>query len=393
MSGWPSVSLGDLIRLERRPVEVIADHEYQEIGTFSYGRGIFHKRPRSGLEVGDKDLFLMKEGDLILQITFAWEGAIALCSKKEEGLYGSVRFPTYRVSEERCFAPFLVKYLCTWHGLEQINRICPGSAGRNRVLALKRLPEIQVPLPPLEQQRRIVERIEELKAKIEEAQTLKRKAMDERKALSASVLSSLLPQNAPVKALGDLIAKGSSISYGVLVPGPDVEEGVPFVRVQDLNLVNPPERPNKRISPEVERSYARTRLTGGEILIGVVGSIGKLGIVPPSWAGANIARAVCRIAPGHEINVKYLTYFLSDRATQTYFAEVTRTLAQPTLNVGQLQRTPIRVPPLSVQEAIVAELDALQVTLGAVRMLQEETASELDAMLPAILDRAFKGEL
>jgi type I restriction enzyme S subunit len=143
----------------------------------------------------------------------------------------------------------------------------------------------------------------------------------------------------------------------------------------------------------VERSYARTRLKGGEILIGVVGSIGKLGIAPPSWAGANIARAVCRIAPGPDVNVKYLTYFLSDRMTQTYFAEVTRTLAQPTLNVGQLERTPIRLPPLPMQEAIVAELDALHITLDSVKALQDETATELDALLPAILDRAFKGEL
>src|ERR1035437_1146823 len=157
-------------------VDVVADHEYQEIGTYSYGRGIFHKPPRSGLEVGDKDLYLLKEGDLILQITFAWEGAIALCSKAAEGFYGSVRYPTYRVNEKCCFAPYLVRYLCTREGLEQINRICPGSAGRTRVLALKRLPELLVPLPPIDEQRRIVRRIEELSSKIEEAQKLRQLA-------------------------------------------------------------------------------------------------------------------------------------------------------------------------------------------------------------------------
>ena len=127
---WPTVSLGELIRLERRPVEVVTEHQYQEIGTYSYGRGIFHKTPRSGLEVGNKDLFLMKEGDLILQVTFAWEGAIALCSKADDGLFGSVRYPTFRVNEDRCYTPFLVKYLTTREGLEQIGRICPGRISR-----------------------------------------------------------------------------------------------------------------------------------------------------------------------------------------------------------------------------------------------------------------------
>jgi type I restriction enzyme S subunit len=69
----------------------------------------------------------------------------------------------------------LLRYLCTRDGLDQINKICPGSAGRNRVLSIKRIPEVIVPLPPLEEQRRIVARIEALSAKIEEARTLRAK--------------------------------------------------------------------------------------------------------------------------------------------------------------------------------------------------------------------------
>ena len=58
MSGpWPRVSLGELIRLERRPVKVDSQEYYQEIGIYCFGRGIFHKPPRTGFEVGDKALF------------------------------------------------------------------------------------------------------------------------------------------------------------------------------------------------------------------------------------------------------------------------------------------------------------------------------------------------
>jgi len=79
------------------------------------------------------------------------------------------------------------------------------------------------------------------------------------------------------------------------------------MRRQDLALTGHPDRPNKTIDPEIERAYAQTRLRGGEILVCVVGSIGKLGIVPQSWAGANIARAVARIMPIPEILREYLT--------------------------------------------------------------------------------------
>jgi len=110
---WPRVSLGELLRLERRRVTVEPDKQYPEIGIYCFGRGIFHKTPRSGLEVGDKDLFLLKEGDFILQVTFAWEGAIAIVSAVEDGMYGSTRYPTFRVDESRCVPLFLLNYFKT----------------------------------------------------------------------------------------------------------------------------------------------------------------------------------------------------------------------------------------------------------------------------------------
>ena len=62
----------------------------------------------------DYNLYGLREGDLILQVTFAWEGAIALCSKAEHGLFGSTRYPTFRVDETRCYPPFLVRHLGTY---------------------------------------------------------------------------------------------------------------------------------------------------------------------------------------------------------------------------------------------------------------------------------------
>jgi len=58
-------------------VKIEQEKQYSEIGIYCFGRGIFQKAPRTGFEVGDKDLYLLKEGDFILQVTFAWEGAVA----------------------------------------------------------------------------------------------------------------------------------------------------------------------------------------------------------------------------------------------------------------------------------------------------------------------------
>jgi type I restriction enzyme S subunit len=70
-------------------------------------------------------------------------------------------------------------------------------------------------------------------------------------------------------------------------------------------------------------------------------------------------------------------------------------LADAQVNISQeiLRTTPVAYPPLPEQRRIVATLDAFQEKLNVLKNMQSETAAELDALLPAILDRAFKGEL
>jgi type I restriction enzyme S subunit len=150
------------------------------------------------------------------------------------------------------------------------------------------------------------------------------------------------------------------IAYGVLVPGPDVETGVPFVRIADLSLDSPASKPEKAISPEIDAQFQRTRLEGGEILMGVVGSIGKLGVAPATWAGANIARAICRIVPADSGLNEFVLFLLQTKFMQESFAGDTRTLAQPTLNVGLIRAALTPLPPPEEQSRIVARVNELR---------------------------------
>ena len=179
------VPFTELVRLERRPIAVIPEGSYSEIGIYSYGRGIFHKPPRSGFEVGNKDLFLVKEKDLILQITFAWEGAIALAGPREDGMFCSVRYPTFRVDETVCNPAYLLMYLKTEEGVSKLGQLSPGSAGRNRVLSIKRLNELIVPVLPLGIQNFLVEELEQRAARV-------LKLEEEISAISQKIIPSVL---------------------------------------------------------------------------------------------------------------------------------------------------------------------------------------------------------
>jgi hypothetical protein len=77
------VPFDEIAKLERRHAVVLPEEKYAEIGTYSYGKGIFHKPPRTGLEVGDKELYMIRNGDFILQITFAWKVPSLLREKRK----------------------------------------------------------------------------------------------------------------------------------------------------------------------------------------------------------------------------------------------------------------------------------------------------------------------
>jgi type I restriction enzyme S subunit len=396
-ASWPRVSLGELVRLERRPVEVAADCEYREIGIYSYGRGIFHKTPRSGLEVGDKDLFLMKEGDLIFQVTFAWEGAIALCSKAEDGLFGSVRFPTYRVNEERCFAPFLARYLCTHDGLNQVARICPGSAGRNRVLAVKRLPEIEVPLPPIEEQRRIVQRIEELTGKIREAQKLHQSATAEVGVLPGLLVAKTFRDQREGawsdKFLGDYVL---DCVYGTSEKTNDDASGTPILRMGNIQGGQLRPTPLKYLNI-LGKERKKLLLLRGDILVNRTNSaelVGKCAVfeLDGEFGFASyiirlrldVTRADPRLVAAY-INSPTGRAFMFDKRKQM--------TGQANVNATTLKKLPLSLPPLDQQRKILNELDSLQGTVNSVQSLHDATAAELNALTPSVLNRAFNGEL
>jgi type I restriction enzyme, S subunit len=63
------------------------------------------------------------------------------------------------------------------------------------------------------------------------------------------------------------------------------------------------------------------------------------------------------------------------------------------INQGHISSTSIQVPPISEQRRIVSNIDDLQKQTATLRALQNETAAALDAFIPSILDKAFRGEL
>lgn len=154
--------VGEILTLTRRPVEVHLDESYEEIGIRSFGRGIFHKEPVSGAELGSKRVFRIEPGDLLLSNVFAWEGAVAVAGQKERGKIGSHRFMTYTPVDNRIDTNWASWFFRSEPGLELIRKASPGSAGRNRTLAIDRFEALEIPLPPPDEQRCIAANLDRI---------------------------------------------------------------------------------------------------------------------------------------------------------------------------------------------------------------------------------------
>lgn len=166
MKNWPRLKMAEIAPIIRREVMVSTEEEYPELGIRSFGKGTFHKPALKGSDAGSKRLFEIHAGDLIFSNVFAWEGAIAIATKDDHGRFGSHRFISCQVDQSQARAEYIKYYLtCSQEGIAQIQAASPGGAGRNRTLGLGKLGEITIPLPPLQEQCSILDKIERLQDK------------------------------------------------------------------------------------------------------------------------------------------------------------------------------------------------------------------------------------
>jgi type I restriction enzyme, S subunit len=266
-------------------------------------------------------------------------------------------------------------------GMESMNKSAavPG-LNRDDVYRLK------VEVPSLGEQRRIASVLDHADA----LRDKRRQLLAHLDALALSVFSAMFASgDYPSRRLDELIDAGDRMNYGVVQPGEDVPDGVPLIRVSDLAGGVVDRSHLKHISPEVERSYTRSRVRGNEILVSSVGSIGTVSLVRPGDVGSNIARAITRVPISDEALRTYVATYLRTPTPQRYFVAELRTVAQPTLNVGQLAATRVPVPPCELQQLFARRLRAIQ-SSGQVVL----RAGVSDGVLfDSLQSRAFRGEL
>ena len=248
----------------------------------------------------------------------------------------------------------------------------------------------------LEKQRRTVERVQALAVRIAKAQSLREEASREEDVLIYSAMRQIFdPQK--IQKHVDLEATCVAIIDN-LHSNPDYSGDcvVPCIRSSDVGWGELFLHTARKTS---EKEYQRRTVRGEPsendiVLVREGGGTGKAALVGKNQR-FSLGQRVMMLRPNPEIVLpKFLLFqLMSPHIFEEQILPRAKGSASPHLNIGSLRKFKFLLPPLGEQRRIVAYLDNVQARLVSLRELQSATREELSALLPSVLDRAFKGEL
>jgi type I restriction enzyme S subunit len=256
--------------------------------------------------------------------------------------------------------------------------------------------EISYPASLAEQQR-IVGLLDEAFEGLATAKANAEKNLQNARALFESHLQSIFSQRGEgwvEKKLEDIADSDCSLSYGIVQPGEEFDEGMPIVRPTDLTTKVIRLGGLKRIDPKLAGGYKRTALQGGELLLCVRGSTGVVSIASPELVGANVTRGIVPIRFNRSLLLpEFGFYLISGGPVQSQIREKTYGTALMQINIRDLRLISLAIPPLKEQKTIAANLDSLHEETQRLARLYERKLVALEALKKSLLHQAFSGKL
>lgn len=387
---------GDVLHPVSRPEAVRPDGVYRTLGVQWYAKGPFVREEKAGHEIRAKELYRVEDGDFIYNRLFAWKGSFGIVESDMAGGHVSGEFPCFRVDTNRAEPRFLQYYLSQEWLWNEIGR---RSSGQTNISRLRfKEPDflaMELPLPPLGEQERIVERIEVLARRVEEARRLRRETVEEAEALIGAELGEVFD---PERPLADPVAiEDSSLALNQTTRNP--QRAFPDSEFLYVDIASVENGTGRILAPQRMRgsdapSRARRVIHSGDVIMSTVRpNLRGFAVVPPELDNQICSTGFAVFSCQNEVDPRFLLYQLFSPFFLSQAEGAVTGGHYPALNDKALKSLQLMIPGLDVQKRIAAHVADLQAKVDELRRLQEETQKELDALMPSILAKAFAGEL
>jgi type I restriction enzyme S subunit len=338
-------------------------------GVYCLGRGVAGIRPTNS-NLDGKFLFRIIEGN---EPALRNQGTGTTFKTISKEHLSSIKVPMLLLKEQRAIGNFL-----EW--LEQTGNTRP---------IFSKAPSL--PHSLLNQLEAIV-KIEELAAKVEEARGLRREAEEEADKLVSTKRAKIFENGLDNQDQVTSLENVAKLERGKFSHRPRNDPRFfggnhPWIQIAEIEASNKYIQNWTQTLNDEGLAISR-KFSKGTLLISIAATIGAVGILDFDCC---VPDSIVAVTPRSGTISEYLYHYL--RYLRSHLEKVAPQSAQKNINLEILSTLPIPVLDISEQRRIVAYLDDLQARVDALKQLQAETSVELDALLPSILDKAFRGEL
>lgn len=410
--GWVMTTLGSVFKWGSGGTPLKSINSYYEGGDIPWAIiGDLH----DGI-VTDTQGFITQTGLENSSAKWVEEGSVLIAMY---GSIGKLGIAGKRLTTNQAIAftqpnPVNNKYLFYYLLGERDNLFKLGSGATQLNISQTVLKAYPFPMAPVPEQERIVERIESLFTQLDAGVAGLKRVQAALKRYKASVLKAACEGhcsvNSPRKKI-DGLPKGwrwttikdiTDNSKYALKAGPfgsslKKEYYVPKgykIYGQEQVIRNDPYYGNYYISEERYQQLKSNRVKPGDILISLVGTIGKVLILPADIQPGIINPRLVKLSLDNKaIDARYFKIYLETVTARHYFSSVSHGETMDILNLGILKKLPIPLPPLFEQQGIVAEVEQRLSVLEAMVRIVDANLIRAQRLRQAILKSAFEGKL
>jgi len=378
---WPRVQLGEVLLSVDRAVPTNQLTEIDLAGVYSFGNGLFKRGKLAVAGTSYKKYNQLVTGDFVISQPKAWEGAVALVTPEFEGWFLSPVFPVFSANTENLSPHYLSWYCRQPKVWDQIQAKSKGMGARRETVSVDQFLSLEIPLPSIDQQRRIVARIDAIQQHLQQADTL-RSSIDYDIASLLAVRFQETQQHAewlPMQDVAPIVRRDVTL---------DPQSNYAELGIRSFGKGTFHKPTLSGIELGSKRVY---RIEPGDLLFSnVFAWEGAIAVAKPDDTGrVGSHRFISCVPHSGLVTAEYLRYyFLTDEGmSKIRDASPGGAGRNRTLGLAKLLALTVPIPPIQIQQQFVA----LQAELSRLAQVRTDEAAQVAAVVPALIARTMQG--
>ena len=342
-----------------------------------------------GAEAPSRARQLVQTNDVLVSTVRPNLNSVAVVTEEFSGATASTGYTVLRPLPEVLDTQYLFHWVKTGHFINEMIKLATGQS--YPAVSDKIILNSKIPLPPLEEQRRIASILDQA----EELRQKRQQAIEKLDQLLQATFIDMFgdfqinPMNWQTKPLSDVVNNTTIVTYGIVQAGEEYPDGIPYIRTGDIKNGSILTENLSRTDPEIAKKFKRSEVQTGDIVMSIRATVGTTALVPKILNGANLTQGTARIAVGENIEREYALYHLRCQATQNWIQKQVKGATFREITLGKLRELPVYLPPRDLQKKFVEIYNSIEM----LKLNANKSLESSKQLFKSLQNQAFSGNL